>query len=78
MMKAPIAIAIMLVPGAAWASETTTKSMSFEECQSVIAQPVNVVESSDLRIVKWFLSDGTVMVACSRPDGKMVVTKTSN
>jgi hypothetical protein len=42
------------------------------------APPTNVVETTDLRIVKWFLSDGAVMVACSRPDGKMVVTKTAN
>jgi hypothetical protein len=86
MLKAVTAIAIMLLPGAAWAIETQTREISFSGCLAVIAQvsgqydapPVNVVETSDLRIVKWFLSDGNVMVACSRPDGKMVVTKTSN
>jgi hypothetical protein len=86
MLKALTAIAIMLLPGAAWAIETQTREISFSGCLAVIAQvsgqydapPVNVVETSDLRIVKWFLSDGNVMVACSRPDGKMVVTKTSN
>jgi hypothetical protein len=85
-MKALLAIAIMLLPGAAWAIETQTREISFSGCLAVIAQvsgqysapPVNVVETSDLRIVKWFLSDGNVMVACSRPDGKMVVTKTAN
>jgi hypothetical protein len=86
MLKAVTAIAIMLLPGAAWAIETQTREISFSGCLAVIAQvsgqydapPVNVVETSDLRIVKWFLSDGNVMVACSRPDGKMVVTKTAN
>jgi hypothetical protein len=86
MLKAVTAIAIMLLPGMAWAIETQTREISFSGCLAVIAQvsgqydapPVNVVETSDLRIVKWFLSDGNVMVACSRPDGKMVVTKTAN
>jgi hypothetical protein len=86
MLKALIALCVMLLPGMAWAIETQTRDISFEGCLAAIAQvsgqydapPVNVVETSDIRIVKWFLSDGNVMVACSRPDHKMVVTKTAN
>jgi hypothetical protein len=97
-MKALLAIAIMLLPGVAWAggydetaygalpAETGSSTISYEGCLSVIGSvsgqfsvpPTNVVETSDLRIVKWFLPDGNVMVACSRPDRKMVVTRTAN
>jgi hypothetical protein len=82
MTRALLAIAISLLPGVAWAIETHTQSISFEACletiRSISAQydvaPTNIAETNDLRVVKWFLSDGNVMVACSRPDQKMVVT----
>jgi len=36
--------------------------------------PINVVETSDVRIVRFLTSDGSVLISCSRPDRKMVVT----
>lgn len=56
--------------------------MSFEECLAFInrtvadigEQPLTIVSTSDVRVVKWFAADGAVLVTCSRPDGKMVLT----
>jgi len=37
--------------------------------------PVNIVESNELRIVRFNTSDGSVLVTCSRPDRKMIVVQ---
>jgi len=66
------------------AAETITKSMSFEQCLKVIRgtagdidlAPTNVVETDVLRVVKWFLSDGEILLACSKPDRKMLLVHT--
>lgn len=65
-----------------FAQESTSKSMSFEACLQLIQRtatqlgvaPTNVVNTSDMRMVKFFTSDGSVLVTCSRPDQKMVMT----
>jgi hypothetical protein len=57
-------------------------AMSFEDCLSRIREfagryggaPINVVETNDVRIVRFAASDGSVLISCSRPDRKMVVT----
>jgi len=62
--------------------QSDTTSMSFEDCLNRIRTisgrfgiaPVNIVETNDLRVVRFLTSDGTVLVTCSRPDRKMVVT----
>lgn len=63
--------------------KSQTQSMSFEGCLLVIRNtagelgvaPVNIVETSDLRIVRFPTADGSVLVTCSRPDQKMVITQ---
>ncbi|WP_141728454.1 hypothetical protein [Devosia insulae] len=65
------------------AVESQAVSMSFEAClakiRSTAAQlgmaPINIAETNDLRMVRFPTSDGSVLITCSRPDGKMVVTK---
>ncbi|PKP68313.1 MAG: hypothetical protein CVT82_15675 [Alphaproteobacteria bacterium HGW-Alphaproteobacteria-4] len=57
--------------------------MSFEDCLSLIRRtasdlgvaPINIVETEIMRMVRFVASDGTVMVTCSRLDGKAVITK---
>ncbi len=66
----------------AWA-QTETRSMSFDACLQAIrgaasdlgVAPINIVETNDLRVVRFPTRDGSVLISCSRPDGKMVVTK---
>ncbi len=61
---------------------STTKTMSFENCLQVIRStaadlgvaPINIVETNDLRMVRFPTVDGSVLVTCSRPDRKMVLT----
>lgn len=56
--------------------------MSFEECLLVIQRtttelgvaPINVAETTDIRMVRVPKSDGSVLVTCSRPDRKMILT----
>ena len=57
--------------------------MSFEDCQKLIRRfadslgkaPINIVESEILRMVRFPASDGSVLVTCSKPDGKVVITR---
>lgn len=68
------------------AATSQTKTMSFEEClatiRAVSAQlgvaPINIVETQILRMVRFPTSDGSVLVTCSKPDRKMVLTKSTN
>lgn len=62
---------------------TATRTIEFEACLTAIRSmandfaiaPVNIVESNDLRIVRFNTSDGSVLVTCSRPDRKMIVVQ---
>jgi hypothetical protein len=64
------------------AQQTTTERMSFEDCQKTITNaasdlgvdPINIVDMNDLRMVRFPITDGSVLVACSRPERTMVVT----
>lgn len=65
-----------------FAQESTSKSMSFEECLQTIQRtasqlgvaPINIVETTEMRMVRFPTRDGSVLVTCSRPDRKMVMT----
>ena len=67
------------------AAESTSTSMSFEKCQAVqastIAQlnvpPKDIVNTSTMTVTKLYVEDGSVIVTCSAPDQKMVITKSS-
>lgn len=62
---------------------TATKSMDFQVCiasiQTVAGQlsvaPINIVETNDVRMVRFNTSDGSVLITCSRPDRKMVMVQ---
>lgn len=65
-----------------FAQQSTSEPMSFEACLQVIQRtatqlgvaPINITETTDIRIVRFPTSDGSVLVTCSRPDRKMVMT----
>lgn len=78
-----IAVAgILVFSSSAYAGRSQSESMSFNEClqriRSVATQfgvaPINIVETNDIRMVRIPTSDGSVLITCSRPDHKMVVT----
>lgn len=64
--------------------KTMSEALSFEDCvqriqaisQEVKAAPTNIVETTELRMVKYYAVDGEILVTCSRPDHKMLVTIT--
>jgi F0F1-type ATP synthase assembly protein I len=66
--------------------ESSSKSMSFERCISTIQDmsgqlgvaPNNIVETDVMRMVRFRASDGSVLVTCSRPDQRMVITRSPN
>jgi hypothetical protein len=57
--------------------------MSFDACLATIEQvstdlgvtPVNVIETTTVRMVRFNTADGSVLVTCSAPDEKMVITR---
>lgn len=65
---------------------SSSEAMEFDTCiktiQAVSAQlgiaPDNIVETPSLRIVKFYTSDGSVMISCSKLDRKRVITVTKN
>jgi hypothetical protein len=62
--------------------ESTSQSMSFEQCLQAIRNtasrlgiaPINIVETNILRMVRFCAHDESVLVTCSQPDRKMVIT----
>ena len=67
--------------------ETTTKEMGFDSCVALQSQfaneltssgnykVVNIVDTDILSIKRMCTNDGSVLVTCSKPDNKMVLTK---
>ncbi|MBK8174810.1 MAG: hypothetical protein IPK66_05925 [Rhodospirillales bacterium] len=63
--------------------ESKTISMTFENCQLLIRRtadqvgqaPINIVDSEILRMVRFVTSDGSVLVTCSKPDEKAMITR---
>jgi hypothetical protein len=62
-------------------AQTDTVKIPFDACISRIREmgsrfgvtPINIVETRELRVVRFITSDGSVLVSCSRPDQNMVV-----
>jgi hypothetical protein len=85
-MKFILAIISLLLTAPAFAAESTSKSMSFDQCLLVIQRtatqlgvaPINIVETSIMRMVRFPTADGSVLVTCSKPDQKMVMTISKN
>lgn len=67
----------------AYAVESKSVNMSFDKCLAVIRNtatelsvaPINIAETDTLRMVRFPTSDGSVLITCSKPDQRMVVTK---
>ena len=86
---ASVMVAGAVFAGLAWGSaESTSKAMSFDQCQSlqanVIAQLnvppediVHVVNTAVLTITRVITADGSVLISCSDPDQKMVITRST-
>ena len=80
-LSAAVTVALLATPAAAQV-KTETTPMSFEACLATIravssdlgVAPVNIVETRDVRMVRFPTSNGSVLVTCSRPDGKMAIT----
>lgn len=61
--------------------ESRSYEMEFGQCLGFLAEaggvsgqaPVNLVETSIMRVVRLPASDGSILLACSRPDRKLVV-----
>ncbi|PHN32148.1 hypothetical protein AO240_09065 [Pseudomonas sp. ICMP 460] len=69
-------------------AQSKSISMSFDECQSYQASTIAklnvpasdiepIVNSSVLTITRVYTADGSVLISCSKPDQKMVVTMSS-
>ena len=62
--------------------QSTSTSMAFDDCIRTIQRTStqlgvagqNIVETTDVRMVRFKTSDGSVLVTCSRADRKMVTT----
>lgn len=62
--------------------QSNSVQMSFDDCVRTIQKtsnqlgvaPKNIVETTDMRMVRFITIDGSVLVTCSRPDQKMVTT----
>lgn len=60
-------------------------SMDFTACLSRIrtmsselgVAPSNIVETADMRVVRFHATDGSVLVTCSKPDRKMIITRSA-
>lgn len=75
-------VALSNFSGPVVAQQSSSEDMSFEDCLLIIRRTSEqlgvshkkIVETDELRIVRYETSDGSVLVTCSRPDGKMVLT----
>ncbi len=83
-MRALVAALLAIAPFSCFAQASSqSRSMDFDSCLGVIRKtstdlgvaPINIVETTDMRIVRFPTADGSVLITCSRSDRSMVVTK---
>lgn len=68
---------------AALPSRTRTETMPFGECISLMEEvaeqlhsnPVTILRTGDVRIVRIDATDGAVILTCNRAENQMVLTK---
>lgn len=68
-----------------YAAESKSVSMDFDRCLATIREtasslgvaPINIAETNIMRIVRFVTADGSVLITCSKPDRKMVITKSN-
>lgn len=80
----PIALLLMTSLNASAEPVVTSqsRSISFEGCLETIktfssqigVAPINIIETSIMRTVRYPTKEGSVLVTCSKPDNKMVLT----
>lgn len=66
--------------------ESRGYEMEFGKCLGFLAEaggvsgqaPINIVETNIVRMVRLPASDGSILLTCSRPDQKLVVTLSSS
>lgn len=66
-------------------SQPSSKTMTFEACLRSIdlaavrvgSRPISIVDTNNLRIVRFPTTDGSVLVACSKPDQKQIMFRGS-
>jgi len=77
-------LVLVAVPCHAAEPEAYARDMDFDECSRVIESAArqlglayaDIADTDTLRVVRFPVSDGSVLVTCSRFDDTMVVTKT--
>ena len=70
-------------PSARAQATSTSKPMSFEACLAVIDRvsrdlriaPIGIVNTKIMRVVRFPTTEGSVLITCSKPDRKMIVTR---
>ena len=87
MYKIIVALVVLAAPTMATSKATSTsKRMPFEQCLATIRSvssslgvaPINIVETNIIRLVRFRTEDGSVLITCSRPDQKMIITQSTN
>ncbi len=74
---------LIAVPSQAKVVRSVSQPMSFQKCLLTIRQvasnlgtaPINIVETGNMRVVRFRTKDGSVLVTCSGPDRKMIITQ---
>ncbi len=86
-MRVPVAalLALTLATSTAHAEVKTvhTETISFSRCLGKIVnvamqfkvQPITVVSTGILRVVRFPVDDGSVLFSCSKLDNKLVITQ---
>lgn len=80
------AVILGLVGGAALARSGVpddARDLPFEDClvlihdvgRSLGIEATPIVDTRDLRLVRFSVSDGSLLVTCSRPDSKIVMVR---
>ena len=66
--------------------ESAVRPLAFDACLALIVRtaedlgvaPVNIVETSIVRMVRFPVTDGSVMITCSKLDQNVVITRSPN
>jgi hypothetical protein len=85
-----LAIVILLALPWTWTAlaaepQSQRKTMPFDQCLTLIqtmgtqlgVAPVNIVETTAMRMVRFPATDGSVLMTCERPD-TMILTRSSH
>lgn len=79
-----VAVAVLLALNVAH-SRTYSRGVPYPACLQFIADtaerlkqaPINIVETSEIRVVRFRTADGSILMTCSRPDEKLTMTESA-